>query len=136
MDTIVSVAIVVLCGSVAAFFLYAIGALRRTQETLVEVSKSMEAVTTEVTQFSTHLTPVLDNLKVTTDNIRDISDNVAAQVQALKNVADVVNHFANDVREFEKEFKNRIQDPVLDGAQYVKAAARGIKAFISVMRRD
>ncbi len=136
MEIVVNIALVALCLAAVALFIAAIGVLRRAQQTVTEIGRSVDAVTKELSTLSSHVTPLVDSLKETADRAASISRNIDEQVAAFKNVAASVNQFAKDIVDFEQKFKSSIQEPVLDGTLYVRAVARGIKAFLRVMRAD
>lgn len=113
--------------AIAAAGIYSILLMKDLQKVLNELENS-------VRQVSEKALPVLDNAEVITQKVRSIAENLDGEFTSLKYAVNSVVNAVNDVVELEKKVKQRIENPVLDVANYISAVAKGIKAFVHVLK--
>lgn len=113
--------------AIAAAGIYSILLMKDLQKVLNELENS-------VRQVSDKAVPVLDNAEVITGKIRSISENLDGEFTSLKGAVDSLVNAVDDIVDLEKKVKERIENPVLDAANYIAAVAKGIKTFLHVLK--
>ncbi|MGC8594860.1 MAG: hypothetical protein ACP5US_01515 [Candidatus Kryptoniota bacterium] len=113
--------------AIAAAGIYSILLMKDLQKVLNELESTVK-------QVSDRALPVLDNAEVITGKVRSIAENLDGEFMSLKGAVDSVVNAVNDIVDLEKKVKGRIESPVLDVANYIAAVAKGIKAFLHVLK--
>lgn len=134
MDLYIDIAIIILCLSVAVLCWYLIAAINKSRQTLTQLGDAMQAVQHEVTDLNARLAPILDDVNTVTTKVRRIAENVDTQIDSLKTTAKIASEIMQDIREFEQKIIRTAEDPIGLIGNYGKAAIKGIKAFIDMMR--
>ncbi len=120
---------------VASVALLAIAAASIYSIILMKDAKSvLNQMESSVKQISENSRPLLENSGVITGKIRTIAESVDGEVASLKTAVDSLVGAVEELVDFEKKVKSRIEDPIMDTAGYLAAITKGIRAFLRVLR--
>ncbi len=117
---IVSIGFVIL----VAFLVPTIVQLRRTARRVEVISDSLNH----------HLPAILTNLDEITTSLTSILTSGRRQVMMLEEAAQEVKGMVDDIVQFEKDIKRRIEDPFVETFTTLAAVARAIRAFLAVFK--
>ena len=127
METLFLIAASIALLAIAAAGIYSILLMRDTKHVLNQIESSVR----EISEVSA---PLLENSGVITGKIRAIVENVDGEVTSVKGALDSLVGAVNELVELERKVKSRIEDPVMETADYVAAIAKGIKTFLRVLK--
>jgi uncharacterized protein YoxC len=127
--TFVYIAVSIALIAVSAACIYSIILMRDAKQVLNQIESSVKDI-------SDKSAPLLENSGVITGKIREISENIDGEVSSVKGAVDSVVSAIDDLVEFEQKVKSRVEDPILNTAGYVAGIAKGIKAFLRVLKNQ
>ncbi len=113
--------------AIAAASLYSIVLMKDAKNVLNQVETSLR-------EISENSRPVLENTGVITGKIRTIAESVDGEVANVKGAVDSLVGAVEELVNLEQRVKSRIEDPVMDTAGYVAAVAKGVRAFLRVLK--
>jgi uncharacterized protein YoxC len=125
--TFVYIAVSIALLAVSAACIYSILLMKDAKQVLNQIENSIK-------EISDKSGPLLENSGVITGKIREIAENVNGEVSSVKGAVDSIVKAVDDLVEFEQKVKSKIEDPILNTAGYVAGIARGIKAFLRVLK--
>ncbi len=127
METLFLIAASIALLAIAAAGVYSIVLMKDTKQVLNQIESSVR----EISEASA---PLLKNSGVITGKIREIAESVDGEVTNVKGALDSLVGAVNDLIELEQRVKSKIEEPVMDTAGYVAALAKGIRAFLRVLK--
>lgn len=113
--------------AVAAASIYSIVLMKDAKHVLNQLESS-------VREISEKSGPLLENTGVITGKIREIAESVDGEVTNVKVALDSLVDAVQSIVDLERKIKSKIEDPVLDAAGFVAGIAKGIKAFLRVLK--
>ena len=121
----IAASIALLAVSVAC--IYSIVLMKDAKQVLNQIEISMK-------EISEKSGPLLENSGVITGKIREIAESVDGEFINVKGAVDSLVGAVDDLVEFEQKVKAKIEDPILNTAGYVAGIAKGIQAFLRVLK--
>ena len=99
-----------------------------------DARKVLNQMETSVREISETSRPLLENSGVITGKIRTIAESVDGEVTNIKGALDSLVGAVQELIDLERRVKSRIEDPVMDTADYLAAITRGIRTFLRVLK--
>ena len=107
--------------------------LARTQETLEIVGQQIEPAVRYMSELKRELVPILRNMQETTRNSISISQKVDTQLGKTGEIVDEIAGIAERVSGLERDFEERIVEPIRQIGTVVTSTSRAVKTFANVM---
>ncbi len=136
MDIYIDIAIIILCLSVTVLCWYLVAAINKSRKTLTQLGDTAQSVQREIVDLNARLAPILDDINTVTTKVRRVAENVDTQMDSLKTTVKIIGDIIQDIRNFEVKIIKTAEDPFSLLGGVGKAAIKGIKAFIEMMRND
>jgi len=111
----------------AAASIYSIVLMKDAKQALNQIESSMK-------EISEKSGPLLENSGVITGKVREIAESVDGEVTNFRGAFDSLVGAIDDLVELERKVKSKIEDPILDSAGFVAGIAKGLKAFLRVLK--
>ncbi len=99
-----------------------------------DAKKVLNQLEISVREISETSRPVLENSGVITGKIREIAENVDGEVLSVKGAVDSLIGAVEDVVDFERRVRSKVEDPIMDTAGYLAAITKGVKTFLRVLK--
>jgi uncharacterized protein YoxC len=99
-----------------------------------DAKKVLNQLEISVREISETSRPVLENSGVITGKIREIAENVDGEVLNVKGAVDSLIGAVEDVVDFERRVRSKVEDPIMDTAGYLAAITKGVKTFLRVLK--
>ncbi len=110
--------------------------LARTQETLEIVGEKVEPTVRYMSELKRELVPILRNMQETTKTSISISHKVDTQLGKTGEIVDEIAGIAERVSNLERDFEDRIVEPIRQIGTVVTSTSRAVKTFANVMAGD
>jgi len=124
LDTIVTIAEIILFAVLIILCIYLIISLKR-------ITRSIEHIESNTDEIIKRVEPVLENALFITNNVRDISTDLKTQVAKVDTMVDSVKATADSVIQFEQRTQKEIEGHVYDTLNFISAIVKGFRAFSS-----
>jgi len=95
---------------------------------------SIRSIEKDINTITTKASPVFDNIAETTRRINDITENIEKQIDGVIYSINSVKKIADDLVDFERRLKQKIEEPIFDAVTFFTAIVKGVKAFLERLR--
>jgi len=112
------------CVILMAFLVPTVWQLRRTAKRVEIAAETLNH----------HLPTILTNVEEISSNLTTILISGKRQVSVLEEATDEIRGLVNDIVQFEREVRRRVENPLIETMTTVTAVARAVRAFMQVMR--
>ena len=106
METVLKLAQIVALFSVAALCMYLIVTLVRLKDVVLKLQK-------DISDLSTNAKPVLENLGVVMEKLKSITTKIDDQVNLVKGSLESLKQAADNVVRFEQQIQKQLEEPIL-----------------------
>jgi uncharacterized protein YoxC len=122
MDMIMTVSVAVIALCMVAAMVAAVAALLRVRRTAIKAEELLEAVKLQIA-------PVLHDVTLISADVRKVVQHVENASEKIEEGAHALLDVAQDVKDFEKRLRERIEEPVIEITSFISGMLRGARAF-------
>jgi len=127
-DTVLTISEIILFLSVSILCVYLIGAIGKIGTSISNLEKSIK-------ELKNKLEPILDNFNLLIEKTKIISDSINKQLDVTHSVVKSIRLVADDIIEFEREIKSRIEKPVLEFVNIVFGFISGLRSILGFLKK-
>jgi uncharacterized protein YoxC len=124
LDTIITIAEIILFAVLIILCIYLIVSLKK-------ITKSIEHIEGNTDELIKKVEPVLENALFITNNVKDISTGLKTQVEKVDDIVDSVKSTADSMIDFEQKTQKEIEVHVNNTLNFISAIVKGYRAFSS-----
>lgn len=95
----------------------------------------VRSIQKDINTITTKASPIFDNMAETTKRINDVTENIEKQIDGVIYSINSVKKIADDIVDFERRLKQKIEEPVFEAVTFITAIVKGVTAFLERLRR-
>ncbi len=103
---------------------------------IVQVKRTAERVEIASENLNIHLPNILTNLDEITTNLTGIMTSGRRQMQMLEEATEEIKLMVEDLSNFEKEVKEKIEDPLVETLATITAVAKAARAVALAFKKE
>ncbi len=100
-----------------------------------QILVSARSIEKDINTIITKASPVFDNLAETSKRINGVTENIEKHIDGVLYSINSVKTISDDIVDFEKRLKQKIEEPVFEAVSFITAIVKGITAFLERLRR-
>lgn len=104
--------------------------------TIVQLKRTAERVEIASENLNMHLPNILTNLDEITTNLTGIMSSGRRQMQMLEDATEEVKLMVEDLSAFEKEIKEKIENPLVETLATIAALAKAARAVAQSLKKS
>ncbi len=104
--------------------------------TIVQLKRTAERVEIASENLNMHLPNILTNLDEITTNLTGIMSSGRRQMQMLEEATEEVKLMVEDLSAFEKEIKEKIENPLVETLATIAALAKAARAVAQSLKKE
>jgi uncharacterized protein YoxC len=122
MDMIMTVSVAVIALCMVAVMVAAVAALWRVRRAATKAEELLEAVKLQIA-------PVIHDVTLISADVRKVVQHIESATDKIENGAHALLDAAQDVKDFEKNLRERIEEPIIEITVFISGLLRGARAF-------
>ncbi len=125
---LLTISVMVIAVSIVVLNIFFIPTLLQVRRTSRELEKLMDGV-------RMHLAPLSHDLSGISLEVKEILRSIHRQVDKIEDGVSSVRDSVLRLKKFQEEVQQIVEGPLLELASLVKGVARGVEAFLRILRR-
>ncbi len=126
--TILEISVAIIAFFIVVFVIGLLIALVQLKRTAKEAEKLMET-------SRHHIAPISHDLTIIANDVKRIIQSIQKQMGMVEAGVGDVKDTVTRITQFEKEFQEKLQQPVIEFATLISAVSKALRAFIDIWKR-